>query len=139
MKASHFPRIYRAYDLERKIMLSPERLASEGFTIAPDGMPSNSMKAMFDIVVLWYSGQLDKDRKPIFEGDICKCHIANEFGSMTVDYGVMRWNNDVHQFLLMIPSAFGGQLLKVQTVELLGNEFENPELVPLVKTEDKTS
>lgn len=135
MKASQFPRIYRAYDLEEKVMYSPEALAKQGFTIAPDGMPSNALKPLFNIVVMWFSGQIDKNEKPIFEGDICKVSILNEFGSLTPDYGVMRWNPDVRQFLLMIPSAFGGQILNVQEVELLGNEFENPELVPLVKND----
>jgi hypothetical protein len=135
MKASSFPRVYRAYDLDEKVMYSPEKLAKLGFTIAPDGLPSNALKPLFNIVVMWFSGQHDHEGKPIFEGDICRCDIMNEFGSLTVDYGIMRWNPNVFQFILMIPSAQGGELLNVQKVGLLGNEFDNPELVPLVKNE----
>lgn len=135
MKASSFPRVYRAFDLDRNIMLNPKQLASEGFSVAPDGLPSNQLKPMFNIVLLWFSGQSDHEGRHLFEGDICKCHIKNEFGSVVVDYGVMRWVNDLQSFSLMIPSAQGGIKLDVQKVELLGNEFENPELVPLVKHE----
>lgn len=135
MKASSFPRVYRAFDLDRNIMLNPKELASEGFTVAPDGLPSNTIKPMFNIVLLWFSGQTDHEGRNIFEGDICKVHVKNEFGSIVIDYGVMRWVAELRQFILMIPSAQGGRMLDVQKVELLGNEFENPELVPLVKHE----
>ena len=133
MKASAFPRIYKAFDLEKNIMLSPKELASRGFTIAPDGLPSNATEPLFNIVVLWWSGQIDHDGKQVFEGDICKVHIKNEFGSIVIDYGIMRWVKELYQFILMVPSAQGGHSLDVQKVELLGNEFENPELVPLVQ------
>lgn len=135
MKASSFPRIYRAWNLDTQEMLSPEKLASAGFTVAPDGLPSFQKPPVFACVVMWFSGKVDHKNKPIFEGDICKVSIVNDFGSLTIDYGVMRWNQDVGQFLLMIPSAQGGHMLNVQEVELLGNEFENPELVPLVKND----
>ncbi len=135
MKASAFPRVYRAFDLDRNLMLNPKQLASEGFTLAPDGLPSNSIKPMFNIVLLWFSGQSDHEGRHLFEGDICKCQIKNEFGSVVVDYGVMRWSDSLQSFSLMIPSAQGGVKLDVQSVELLGNEFENPELVALVKHE----
>ena len=133
MKASAFPRIYKAYDLETNTMLSTKELASRGFTVAPDGLPSNMKEPLFNIVLLWWSGQIDKDGKQIFEGDICKVLIKNEFGSASVDYGVMRWVKEFNQFILMIPVEKGGQLFETVSSELLGNEFENPELVPLVQ------
>lgn len=134
MKASSFPRIYRAWNLDTNEMLSGEKLADAGFSIMPDGLPSFMKPPVFSCVVMWFSGKLDKNRKMIFEGDICKVHVQNEWGSLTVDYGVMRWNPDIG-FMLMIPSAQGGVMLNVQEVELLGNEFENPELVPLIKSD----
>ena len=133
MKASAFPRRYKAFDLERNIMLSPEQLAREGFTVAPDGLPSNATKPMFNVVLLWFSGQVDDDQREIFEGDICKIQVANEFGSTSPDYGIMRWNTVSRQFILMVPQAQGGHMLDIKSVKLLGNEFENPELVALVK------
>lgn len=133
MKASAFPRIYQAYDLEAKVMYSPEQLASKGFTIAPDGLPSNSKEPLFNIVVLWWSGQIDNNEKRIFEGDICKVYIKNEFGSIVVDYGIMRWVKEISQFILMVPSAQGGHHLDVQKTEKLGSEFTHPELVSLVQ------
>jgi hypothetical protein len=135
MKASQFPREYKAYDLDTSRMLQPQDLISEGFTLSPDGLPANSRKAMFDVVLLWFSGQFDKNRKKIFEGDICRVQVKNEFGSLTVDYGIMKWISQTSQFVLTVPASLGGRILDVTEVELLGNEFENPELVSLVKNE----
>lgn len=132
MKASSFPRICRAWNLDTKEMLSAEKLIDLGFTISPDGLPAYR-DMPFPVVVMWFSGKIDQAQKPIFEGDICKVNIQNEWGSLTIDYGVMRWNPEVGAFMLMIPSAVAGVMLNVQSVELLGNEFENEELVPLVK------
>lgn len=134
MKASSFPRICRAWNTDTNEMLSPEKLVTLGLTISPDGLPAYRERP-FPVVLMWFSGKKDHTGKLIFEGDICKVDIANEWGSTTVDYGVMRWNDELGQFLLMIPSAMGGVMLNVTKVELLGNEFENPELVPLVKNE----
>lgn len=135
MKASAFPRIYRAYDLEEKKMYSPEALAKAGFTVAPDGLPSNASKPLFNIVLMWYSGRTDDSGKKIFESDICKIGILNDFGSLTIDYGIMKWDKLRCTFMLLIPSAVANMELKIQSVVLLGNEFENPELVPLVNNE----
>lgn len=132
MKASSFPRIYRAYDLDEKRMFMPEQLAKAGFKLAPDGLPSCDTRPMFNVVLMWFTGKIDQNGKQLFEGDICKVFIHNDFGSLTIDYGIMRWHDETG-FTLMIPSAQGGVILNVQSVELLGNEFENEELVPLVK------
>jgi hypothetical protein len=75
---------------------------------------------------------VDHKKTKIFEGDICKIDIKNEFGSLTVDYGIMRWNQQAQSFMLLIPSSGISRMLNVAKVEKLGNEFENEELLPLV-------
>lgn len=134
MKASAFPRICRGWNPDTNEMLSPERLVTLGLTVSPDGLPAYRDRP-FPVILMWYSGQLDTTGKQLFEGDICKVHILNEFGSIIIDYGVMRWNPIISQFHLAVPSSMQGQELNVQKVELLGNEFENLELVPLVKNQ----
>lgn len=135
MKASAFPRSYRAFNPDENRMLYQKELTERGFSISPDGLPCCAKENLLDVIVTWFSGKKDGDGLPLYEGDICKVEIKNEFSSVAIDYGVMRWNNDIGQFLLMIPSAQGGVILNVQKVQLLGNEFENQELVPLVKHE----
>lgn len=132
MKATQFPREYRAFDLDKKEMLSSKDLINRGFSLMPDGLPSNTKEPLFNIVLMWYSGQVDHKKSKIYEGDICKCDIANEFGSLTVDYGIMRWNQQAQSFMLLIPSSGATRMLNVTKVEKIGNEFENEELVPLV-------
>lgn len=132
MKASAFPRICRAWNQDTNEMLYPDKLVTLGLTISPDGLPAYRDRP-FPVILMWYTGQLDTAGKQLFEGDICKIHVANEFGSLIVDYGVMRWNPFTSQFHLAVPSSQGAQQLDVKKVELLGNEFENAELVPLVK------
>jgi len=132
MQATKFPRAYRAWNLDTQTMLMPDELVKTGFTITPDGLPSYR-EMPFAVVLMWFSGKQDVNNQPIFEGDICKVQIKNEFGSMIVDYGIMRWESNMSAFMLQVPSLNAGQMLDVQSVELLGNEFQNPELVPLVK------
>ena len=135
MKASSFPRVCRAWNLDTSEMLSPEKLVTLGLTISPDGLPAYRDRP-FPVVLMWFSGKVDHAGKHIFEGDICKVEVDTGFGSVTIDYGIMRWNEGIGAFMLMIPSAVGGHMLNVIKVELLGNEFENAELVPLVKSDE---
>lgn len=103
-----------------------------------DGLP-NYRDIPFPAIVMWFSGKVDADGKKIFEGDICKAYILNEFGSTSIDYGVMRFNPEMGAFILMIPSAHGAHMLNVTRTELLGNEFENEELVPLTVMPEQTN
>lgn len=135
MKASHFPRVCRGWNPDTNEMLYPDKLIERGFTVSPDGLPAFRERP-FPVVLMWFSGQLDSDKKPIFEGDILKIHVPNEFGSIVIDYGVMRWNGATSQFYIAVPAQGVSRPLNLGRVELLGNEFENPELVPLVKNED---
>lgn len=132
MKASHFPRVCRGWNPDTKEMLSPEKLIERGFTVSPDGLPAFRERP-FPVILMWFSGQLDSERKPLFEGDICKLHVPNEFGSIIIDYGIMRWNPQRSQFFIEVPAEGANRPLDLAKIELLGNEFENEELVPLVK------
>ena len=132
MKASKFPRSYRAYCFDDKKMYYPKDLIKLGMSLSPDGLPSFTKEPHFSIVLMWNTGQLDKNQKEIHESDICKVKIKNEFGSVTEDYAVMRYNQSTNQFILHVPMPYGGQLMEITEAELIGNEFENPELIPLI-------
>ncbi len=130
MKASHFPREYRAWNLDENRMMNEKELISAGFSIAPDGLPSYRDKP-FACVVMWRTGLEDSKKNALFEGDICKVDIQNEFGSLTQDYAIMRWVEESGAFILKIPASFNGIVNVVNAVRL-GNEFANPELKELV-------
>ena len=135
MRASTFPRLYRAYDPETNKMLNEKDLIEKGFSLSPDGLPSCKKENLLNVILSWFSGQLDTNNIRIYEGDICKCDIRNEFGSISIDYGIMRFDNKSSQFYLAIPSSVNGVKLDVVKAERVGNEFENPELLPLVNNE----
>lgn len=131
MKASRFPREYRVFNLEENRMMKPAELESVGFSIAPNGLPVFREKP-FDCVVMWRTNSKDKRGHFLFEGDICKLAIKNEFGSLSIDYAIMRWVESASAFILQIPVKGVQQLLDVTDVERLGNEFEHAELRELV-------
>lgn len=135
MKASGFPRAYRAWLQDTNELLYGDDLLARGLTLTPDGLPYFSERP-FPVVLMWFTGQRDNEGKPLFEGDICKIYVRNEFGSIIVDYGVMRWNPNTSSFHLAVPSTAKNQQLNVAKFELLGNEFENQELVPLVSNQE---
>lgn len=132
MKASAFPRQFKVYDLDDKRMIEEKELIDRGVSMSPDGLLACSKEFLLNVIVLWATDKVDQDEKLIYEGNICKVDIQTDFGSLVVDYGVMRWNKQLGQFLLMIPSARAGQSLNVTNVKVVGHELTNPELVPLV-------
>lgn len=132
MKASPFPRTYRAYDYGLNKMYSPDDLIALGVTLSPDGLPHYHALPIDSIVLLWCSGQMDSDEKLIYEGDICRMEAQTEFGSSMVLYGIMRWSPENRQFILQTPAEEGGRIFYVTRVKLLGNEFEHKDLVPLI-------
>lgn len=132
MIASVFPRQYRAYDFDNKVMLYEKDLIERGLTISPDGLPHFHKVPFFNIVIMWYSGQNAKDGTRVYEGDICEMAVLNEFGSATKCNAIMRYNKPTNQFILQMPAERGNQFLSVAEVSVIGNEFENPELLKLV-------
>ena len=134
MKASGFPRIWRAFDLDKKQMLYPQDLITLGITLSADGLLSFNKEnedVHFNYVIQWFSGQRDKDGKPVFEGDICKVGVKNEFGSLTEDYAIMRFVEGKNGFMLQMPSNVNGVVV-VEDVSILGNDLSDPHLIDLV-------
>ena len=79
-----------------------------------------------DIVLMQCTGLKDKNGKLIYEGDIIKCSYDSEFA-----IGVIEWDSEELQFALKIEDAFYSirQKTKFDIIEILGNIYENPELL----------
>ena len=69
--------------------------------------------------LLQYLGSTDKNGKDIFEGDVVKCVSFEDEKDEVV------WIADIR----MIPSEMTGS--NIDSVEVIGNIFENPELLPI--------
>lgn len=135
IKASKFPRAFMAFDLIENKFYSPEEVLSIGLTLTGDGLPYWSAEPK-SIAILWFSGQQDSNKVPLFEGDICKMEVENEFGSIVTNLlGVMRWDVKDSRFILHMGGKVNRQFYNVVKIEKIGHEFINPEL--LKEIEDK--
>lgn len=133
MKASSFPKEYRVFNLDTGKMLYEKELNEKGFSLSPEGLPVCAKENLMNVVINWFTGRTDDHGKKLYESDVCKVEVPNEYGSVAIDYGIMAWNNNLGQFMLAIPSVQGGVSVDVRNITLVGNEFENQELIPLVR------
>lgn len=127
MKASPFPREYIAYGLDDKVFYDAPTLIAKGFTLSADGLPYYHSRP-FDCVILWYSGQKDSKGTKLYEGDICKMSVLNDFGSLSEAIGMMRWDQQNLRFIMSVGYPKAGVEFHVKTMEKIGHEFTHPEL-----------
>lgn len=137
MKASKFPREYIGYDIETGLFLDAEAMIKKGITVAPDGLPYFNQIPHNDFVLLWFSGQKDKNNQKIYEGDICKMNVQNEFGSFFEALGIMRWVQATSQFILTMGAQVGDQYFHVVDVEKVGHELTHPDLLQAINDKAK--
>lgn len=137
MKASKFPREYIAFDLVEKKFLSDADLINQGVTLAPDGLPSYQAMPKNDFVLLWFSGQKDKNNQKIYEGDICRMNVRTQFGSFIQELGIMRWVAHTSQFILTMGAQVGNQYFEVVDVEKIGHELTDPDLLQKINEKAK--
>lgn len=135
IKASRFPRAFQVFDLVENKFYSPEQVISIGLTLTADGLPYWVSQPK-EVALLWYSGQKDFKGVPLFEGDICRLEVQNEFGSLIPDVlAVMRWDVRDSRFILHMAGTVPHQFFNTNKVEKIGHEFTHPDL--LKQIEDK--
>lgn len=95
-----------------------------------------------DAIILQYTGLKDKNGKEIYEGDIIPMdvgadrynahYIRNEVGIIR---GVVEWNNTHQRYWIKYPESKKHNIISTefgwvgQTFEVIGNIYENPELL----------
>lgn len=103
--------------LEEPEMLQWEdinRLDSEGLMHLCDVIDGTEK----NVALMQFTGLYDTNKKPIYEGDI------------DVDGGVVVWNNDHSSFHIVYEGIEEQELTGADTwMEVIGNKFENPELL----------
>lgn len=124
---------FRVWDSERKKILPIQRHSFKTGKSMPYGW---NMEYVFDDL-MQYTGLKDKNGKEIYEGDIVKYKVKGSDKTYTT---VMKFNEDHGAFLFGIykgvkmPCGKKTRMNKytrksVGSVEVIGNIYENPELL----------
>jgi len=145
---------FRGWHTQQKVMFSAEEMAKDQLTLLPTGEfinVSNISTKLSTIypkdkfIPLQFTGLHDKNGKRIYEGDICRIDMRDAFPSCETDYitrVIEFWNGqfvfharryevDYINFGLWVRSNNYETTLK--QVEVVGNIYQNPELLEAVK------
>ena len=109
-------------------MYYPDQLEAMGVGISALGLPIFRGAPIPNCTLQWFSGQSDQNKVPLFEGDICKIAVQNEFGSATEGLAIMRWTPEIRQFILHIVNSVPNLQVKISSCIRIGDELRNPEL-----------
>jgi hypothetical protein len=130
MKSISSPREYKVFNIAKNRFYKEEELIADDVYINNLGEIYNDLgEDSENLVLCWWSGQFDVNKVKIYEGDICKMLLGNEFGSYTEQIGIMKWNVATSQFILMMKANIGNDLIGVDKVEVIGHEFTDKELL----------
>lgn len=94
------------------------------------------------IVVMPFTGQFDKHKWPIFEGDIVRFNAFTEHGNSGKTTGQILWNEDECAWSIFAKHCEFGLGTKnglfmswAKNIDIIGNVYENPELLEVQKYE----
>ena len=101
-------------------------------------MPPNGNPLIWDNKVcsepMQYTGLKDKNGKMIFEGDVVKSEIEQVIGDSISTDGVIEWDDNRGYWKYDLPDygqsfALAHLLDNEEILEIIGNIYENPELI----------
>ena len=127
---------FRAFIKSLKWMLFVENINFSVETVEVDlssGWGDYSEYDFDEVEIMQYTGLKDKNGKEIYDGDIAKIRKAR---GVTIDYGFFEITGQV--FCHNGSYYIGGQdvllsSMKPLDIEVIGNIFENPELLEVAK------
>ena len=114
---------FRAWDKLNKEMFNVEIMDFQERKVYKDTV---SYRKFNDIELMQYTGLKDKNNKEIYEGDIVKLRANHGIG--VVKY-YDEWGAFVVESVKFKPSVVLGISYYKEEIEILGNIYENPELL----------
>jgi len=78
--------------------------------------------------LMQYTGLKDKNGKEIYEGDIVKGWIYDEYDEEKDKYDKVFWHDEYCGFYIDYIEEY--RLYELRDAEIIGNIYENPELIP---------
>ena len=116
---------FRAWEKDKKTMLTWEKLTPHYHQLIVGLMtdPTDEMPLM------QFTGLHDKFGKEIYECDIVRGNLANEMGSYENSVGKVFFNTDRAEFAIECETYPDNQWSIPRDIEVIGNLFENPELL----------
>ena len=119
---------FRAWDKEKKIIgnvLGIDILHKEIF-FSNENVDCYEHTDFKDIELMQYTGLKDKNNKEIYEGDIVKLRTNHGIG-VVKNYD--EWGAFVVEYIKPRPLAVLGTNYYKEDIEVIGNIYENPELL----------
>lgn len=123
---------FRAWHKEKKIMgevLGIDILHKEIF-FSDEDIDCYEHSDFKDIELMQYTGLYDKKGKEIYEGDIVKLRANHGIG--VIKYSD-EWGAFIVEYIKLRPLAVLGMNYYKEDIEVLGNIYENPELLGVNK------
>lgn len=119
---------FRSWDKDKKQMLSDVTATPQGNILVfggwiKVGQMGTSRRNLYELKngeLMQFTGLLDKNGKEIYEGDIVRCRLFNG-DNHTFNYEV-RFEDGAFK-------AHGYKLTNNDQIEIIGNIYENPELL----------
>jgi len=121
---------FRAWDGIRKKMSEPFNLymLKDGYFIDREGTAEASTFILSDCDILQYTGLKDKNGEKIYEGDVVKgIFYEGKLETMKIE-----WHERMAGFII---SGYPMHIHGLHGVEVIGNIYENPELLKGNKNE----
>lgn len=108
-------------------------VAYDGDIYEHENHPDHDLDLVDEVIVMQYTGLQDEKNNYIYEGDIVSCQGGYEVGDGCESHRLVFWDEDLLQFSVscechndVIP------LYEFDIAEVIGNYYENPELLDTV-------